>query len=352
MAINESQLLTEIREKLQERLGRRWIVVTTEFDGRQFDSVLQISKGQAQRFDFGLELKATLRPVDVPTLKERFVALRRDAPEMPGIVAARYLSSSTREALEKAEISYIDATGNARIEASDAPFVFITKGLNRDPWQGPGRPTATLKGEPAARVVRALLDFRGPWKIRKLIEVAQTSPGSVYRVLRFLEAEALVESTSKGYQVADLERLIQRWVQDYSFGTTNTVTSWVAPRGIEHVLSQLRELPNLNYVATGSAAAATWSRHAPVKLVALYSNEPDEVVARLSLRETDYGANVRIAVPAFQVLSERASIREDGLRVATPSQVATDLLNGPGREPAEGSALINWMVNNEAAWRV
>lgn len=351
MAINERQLLAEIREKLQERLGQRWVVETSEFDGRQFDSILQLSKGLAQRFKFGLELKSTLRPVDVQTLKERFVALKRDAPEMTGIVAARYLSSSTREALEEAEVSYIDATGNARIEASDVPFVFINKGLSRDPWKGPGRPTATLKGGPAARVVRALLDFRGPWKIRKLIEVAQTSPGSVYRVLRFLEAEALVVSTLKGYQVADLERLIQRWARDYSFGKTNSVTSWVAPRGIEFALSQLRELPNLDYVATGSAAAATWSRHAPVKLVALYSNEPEEVVERLSLRQTDFGANVRLAAPAFQVLSERASIREDGLRVATPSQVATDLLNGPGREPAEGSALINWMVNNEAAWR-
>jgi hypothetical protein len=36
---------------------------------------------------------------------------------------------------------------------------------------------------------------------------------------------------------------------------------------------------------------------------------------------------------------------------ASPSQVAVDLLTGPGREPSEGEELLLWMKGNEAAWR-
>jgi hypothetical protein len=44
-------------------------------------------------------------------------------------------------------------------------------------------------------------------------------------------------------------------------------------------------------------------------------------------------------------------IEADGLRYAAPSQVAVDLLTGPGRSPSEGEALLDWMGDNERQWR-
>lgn len=38
-------------------------------------------------------------------------------------------------------------------------------------------------------------------------------------------------------------------------------------------------------------------------------------------------------------------------RTLRNSQVAVDLLTGPGRNPAEGQALLDWMEINERAWR-
>ena len=43
--------------------------------------------------------------------------------------------------------------------------------------------------------------------------------------------------------------------------------------------------------------------------------------------------------------------QRDGLTYAAPAQVAADLLTSPGRGPAEGEALIEWMAQNEGAWR-
>ncbi len=36
---------------------------------------------------------------------------------------------------------------------------------------------------------------------------------------------------------------------------------------------------------------------------------------------------------------------------AALSQVAVDLLTGPGRNPAEGQALLDWMETDERTWR-
>ena len=44
--------------------------------------------------------------------------------------------------------------------------------------------------------------------------------------------------------------------------------------------------------------------------------------------------------------------REDGITYARVTQVAADLMTGPGRGPVEAEGLIEWMEVNEEAWRL
>ena len=67
-------------------------------------------------------------------------------------------------------------------------------------------------------------------------------------------------------------------------------------------------------------------------------------------READAGTNVFLLEPFDSVVFERAATR-DGLRCVAPSQLAVDLLTGPGREPTQGEELLRWMEDNEAVWR-
>ena len=66
---------------------------------------------------------------------------------------------------------------------------------------------------------------------------------------------------------------------------------------------------------------------------------------RHTVKPTDYARRYGEFVKQYQVGSEA------GYPVAAPPQVAADLLNGPGREPAEGEYLIEWMKANEEGWR-
>ncbi len=82
----------------------------------------------------------------------------------------------------------------------------------------------------------------------------------------------------------------------------------------------------------------------------VYVDDIETAVRQLDLREVDSGTNVLLAEPFDPVVYERA-IERDGLTVAAPTQIAVDLLTGPGRMPSEGDEMLAWMKANERDWR-
>ena len=96
-------------------------------------------------------------------------------PTIP-VLVSRYLSDSVSGWLDENDVSYVEATGNLRL-VSDEPAVYRRdRGADRDPWRGPGRPKGTLRGEPAARVVRALADFCAPMSATALVKRSVPRP--------------------------------------------------------------------------------------------------------------------------------------------------------------------------------
>ena len=106
----------------------------------------------------------------------------------------------------------------------------------------------------------------------------------------------------------------------------------------------------MRYAVTGSWAAAEVAPVAPPRLLLVYVDRPADAEKALDLRPADVGANVAILTPFDDVVFERTSTK-GGVTVAALSQVAADLLTSPGRGPNEGEALMQWMQENEDAWR-
>ncbi len=339
---------------LRKRLPSDWVVieVSVDFKNDRADKafILRSPDGAEQRV--AVEAKRSLEVRDIPRIREKFDELIAQGFATTGMITAKYLAKSTRERLAAVGLSYADATGNLLMRAQ-SPALFISdRGSDSDPWRGPGRPRGTLKGEPSAKVVRALLDVQGPWRISELVKASAASTGSVYRVLEFLESEALLTREGDGTLfVPDWSALLRRWSEDYQFLGTNAITQWIAPRGIDSFLDNVRKNETGDYSITGSVAAATWATYAPVRSAMIYSMNPERAAAVWGLRATDAGANVILAMPTFDTVIRGVVDRPDGLRIAAPTQVAVDLLTGPGRAPSEGEELIKWMINNEQLWR-
>lgn len=104
------------------------------------------------------------------------------------------------------------------------------------------------------------------------------------------------------------------------------------------------------YALTGSLAAVELAPVAPTRLGAMYVDSIRDAQRELDLREVETGANVVLVEP-FSPVALARTWQRDGLTYAAASQVAADLLTSPGRAPAEGEALIEWMAENEDAWR-
>lgn len=300
-----------------------------------------------------VETKRLLNTRDVPVILERLSRAATTTAEgaVALILVARYLAPTTRERIVESGAGYIDVTGNLYL-AGDRPAVLLrNKGADRDPWRGPGRPRGTLKGPPAARVVRALIDFAPPYSVAELAERAGTSTGATYRVVEFLEEQRFVERAERG-PITNVQwrAVLERWSSDYGFAQSNTVATFLEPRGISTLRDRLRDEGDLEYAITGSMAAEGVAPYAPTRLAMIHVRDISTAATALGLRGTTTGANVALAAGEYDVTFERVRL-VDGLKCAALSQVAVDLLNGPGRNPSEALALIDWMERNEPAWR-
>src|SRR5262249_55085006 len=160
-------------------------VVQEGTSGRPVDAVVELVGPDQTRAVFVVEAKRSVVTRDLPALLERGV-------------------------------SYVDATGNMCV-LLERPALFLhDRGADRDPWRGPGRPRGTLHGPPAARVVRALVDFAPPMTVPELVRRSGASTGATYRVVEFLERDALVDRDPRGpITSVGWRRLLERWSQDY-----------------------------------------------------------------------------------------------------------------------------------------
>ena len=351
----EVDLIRHVAELLRNDLPANWSAeVELEPSGnRSVDAILTISAPNGPPVYLAIEAKRTLISKDVrPVLDQlrKSIEYSERLGAIPTVVA-RYLSPTVRDRIGSMGGSYLDATGNARIESKTSAMFVRLCGEDSDPWRGPGRPRGSLRGAPAARVVRALIDYAPPYSVPELVDRSGASTGATYRVVKFLEEEDLLQRQQRG----QIERIawpsiLQRWSKDYGFDRADVVESYLEPRSIKDTLGRLQRLDNDDYAITGSFAAQLDAPYAPPRLLSVYLRDPSVATDVLELRRVSKGANVRIAANEDDFAFARTR-QVDGLCYAAVSQVAVDLMSGPGRSPSEAQELISWMQRNEDAWR-
>jgi hypothetical protein len=335
---------------------------------------------------FAVEVKRSVLGRQLEDLLAQ-LAIARGRP----LVAAPYLGGSLRASLADRGVSFADTTGNLRL-VSDRPGLFVERrGGTKDPWPS-DESLQSLRGRAAGRAVRALVDFRPPYGVRELAKRASVPLGSLSRTLDLLDREGLVIRGERGAVTAlDWEATIRRWAQDYEFARSNRLSYYLEPRGLAAVVTYIGHLQS-RYAATGAFAAQLYAPIAPARQASIYVDSAAAVAEELKLRPAETGANVVLAEPFDPVVFERTGVgnepgadaesgygpalpdgsgagtgtygqgfgdgsgigtgRVSELRLVAPSQLAADLLTGPGREPSEGEELLSWMREYESAWRV
>ena len=342
---------------LSDRLPKGW--VTSEGNNeaaalgeRGADLVLRVSSPDGVGAWLVFEAKRGLERRDISSVTDQLNSVTSSLPNAWGVVVARYLAPSVRKSLEEQGLSYIDATGNMRVVVSSPGLYVSDQGADKDPWRGPGRPRGTLKGVPAAKIVRALVDLVGPWTIRELISASGASTGATYRVLEYLQREDLIRRNDAGMLFAPSWRgLLEQWSKDSGFMRNNRVTRYVEPRGLNALLKKASAGDEVRYAVTGTIAAAQWAAYAPARSAMIYVADAAQAADAWGLRPAEAGANILLAEPEVEVVFDRTLTTSEGIVIAAPAQVVVDLMTGPGRNPSEAEELMEWMGRNESSWQ-
>jgi hypothetical protein len=338
MAKQDNNLLRDALRELQRRLPPGWSAA------RHAGSSVEVHAADRRTGALAIEVRTRLAPKDVRPLAELFTK-ERGTP----LVFAPFLTESTRARLRERDVSYLDATGNARVVLAKPGLFIETSGASEDPNREE-RVARSLRGAKAGRVVRALIELKSPPGVRDLAGITKIDAGYVSRVLSFLDTEALITRGARGrIERVDWPALLRRWAREAPIEGRAQLRTFFEPRGLAALTKRLATLDE-PYAITGSIAAATLAPLAPARLATIWVRDAEAVAAHLALRPADAGANVLLAEAGDDSVFDGAFER-DGVRFAAPAQVAVDLLTSPGRSPQEGEELIDWMKSNEERWR-
>jgi hypothetical protein len=362
---SEADVLLAAAARIQAALPTGWTVqAETEIGGmddstdtsRRPDSRLSLMREGKTLLTYVVEAKRALASNNLLPAINQLLALQGARPansaRMRPMLVARYLSPQQKRVLQERDIAYADATGNLYLTSDDPLILLSDRGASADPWRGPGRPTTSLKGLPAARLVRALADFVPPYSVADLADLAGASLGAAYRLSDYLVSEGLLTRGERG-PITDVDwpELLRRWSQEARYLDTSTTRGFLEPRGLDSLVEKLgKQTSSPRYAVSGSLATQPYASYAEARLGLIYTEDPMMLASDLGLRPVESGANVILAAPRSPVVFERTSTWR-GITIVAPSQAVADLLGGPGRNPAEGDYLLNWMKENPDAWR-
>lgn len=360
--LERTDIIAKAVERLREMLPQSWKVERSNTanvgadalgPSASTDGAIDLRDARGTHVTLAVHAKQSFEPRAVGQLSAGLSGVIRSiAGYIPVLVVAPWISPRAQELLAREEINYIDLTGNALVKLENPPLYIRVAGATRNPQPTP-RGQARVRGPKAARLIRLLVDVRPPYGVSEIAAVTGLAQGYVSRLLDALDREALVERARRGrVEDVDVTGLLRRWTESYDVLETNDARTFLAPRGAGDALLQLTGSSTpLSVAITGSFAAVRVAPVAAPALLIAYSNEAETVASTLGLLPADEGANV-ILLRAFDpVVWERTS-EDAGIRYVACSQAAVDCLTGTGRMPAEGEALIAWMAENEASWRL
>jgi hypothetical protein len=351
--LTEPELLDAAVEALTRRLPSSWVLEKQPAaeDPEAADLLIK-SPGSGSQALILVEVKSSVSPRDVEALMGGpWRRWRRRMGNQPILFVAPYIGPRVRELLAQENVSYLDLTGNTRINL-DYPGIFIeTQGASRDPRSA--KPRSGIRGAKAGAVVRVLVDAEPPYTGTEIARAANINEGYLSRILDSLTADGLIDRESFGPVTrVDWPTMLRRRAQALDLFRPTGTFRYVARQGTAALLDRLRDraasdrLPTI----TGSFAASRLAPVAAPALLVVYTMIPRELASELELLSAEAGADTVLIRPDNEVAFARAA-PNGGLAWAAPSQVAIDCLAGSGRMPSEGEALIGWMEADESRWR-
>lgn len=353
-------MLRRAAQSLQRLLPPTWGVDLLEApawandDGHDGNLVVRTPAGVTV---FNIEVKASEQ--GTRGAQDAVAQLHSFGSRYPSLLVTSYANPALRKVCEAAGVSYLDETGWVYLRSDDTGLFVTHEGAKRSPSSEKRETTMSrLDGPGASAVIRSLWAARPPVGVRALANHAEVSPGTAAKVLPSLARYGAIERDMTGAVTAvDRRLLLERWVQDYGFLTTNSEVHWfLAPRGPSSAWNDLilpqhigpnEPRPEVLLAATGYQGVISVLRNAasaviPNALLSLYASDPELLASWLGLkRASRQTANVVIAKPRDVSL-----LRPRPAPVPLPQALA-DLMTMGSRFPELAEQILDMVADTD-----
>jgi hypothetical protein len=338
----EKDLLYKFKDALYRLLEETGVVRTVEIalvgasqDLYQPDMILSL-KIDGQKYKVVVEVKSIGQPRFIRIAAQQLTEYMAANPDVAyGIFAVPYLSEDGRQLCRRYGIGYIDLAGNSRL-TFDNLYIDI---------QGRENPYPTTRGlkslftKKSTRAIRVLLsDLKKFWYVQDLAKEADLSLGQVSNIKRLLIDEDLLQEEGKPFRLADPERLIDAWVQNYSFRYNESFDFYsLEGTQIERKIASFCKEKGITYALalfSGANLVAPFVRY--TRSFVYLEEGIFEVAKQLNLKEVTSGPNVTLLRPydkgVFYGIQE-----VNGISVVSDVQLYLDLkkYRGRGEEAAQ-----------------
>ena len=273
----------------------------------------------------------------------------------PVVYLSNYIGPTARQALASADFNFADETGWLYVRNDDPLILLNREGAAKAPRSAAAgtSPIVRLNGKGANRLICALAMAEPPLGVRELARLANVSPGTATKILTALEAEGIIERTpDKAIAKIYRRALIERWVQDYQFLTTNEgVGLYISRRGILNTFKMFKNESDIAF--TGSAAAHLLlppgvTSITPMSVLSIYTKDPELIASKYRLIPSDATHfDTVIALPQYPEII----YSDHNINVAPLPLVLADLLTLPNRGDAEFAQLIDELFPTDPSWR-
>ena len=256
--ITDNQIIRRTADVIEQCLPADWsmdVLRDLPNGPRRPDAVLKLTAPGGESVSFVAESKTSITSRSLDGALRQVAALIADSGgnALP-LIAADFIGRQAKQFLQERGVSYVDTTGNLRLSAARPGLFIEATGATKDPRPA-AEPLQSLRGRGAGRAIRALVDVHPPFGVRELAARTEVSAATLSRVIGLLERDALVTTDKRGTVIEiDWSRVIQRWSQDYELRRSNSVLTYLEPRGLSALAEKLGQA-TFRYAATASLAA-------------------------------------------------------------------------------------------------
>ena len=297
--------------------------------------------------------KSTSAAPIAATVSQLLEIVKRERRSMVPVVAVPFMGNVGRNICAQAGVNWFDLSGNAHIVAKGIRVV-VEGRTNR--FKTVGRPT-NLFASKSSRVARWLLMH--PYESftqREISRAVDMTEGFVSRIVVRLEQEGyVIRDKGSAIRPKDPALLLDAFREVYDFSRHRILQGNVAARSGESLLRSACATfasQNIEYAATGLAAAWIYTHFAAFRIVSVYLSAPpsSNLLERLEFREEARGANLWLVVPndagVFHGVEEK-----NGTRCVHPVQAYLDLKGHPERSAEAAQRLrdeyLKWNHNGQ-----